>query len=940
MGISTVFLFTYVLGGLTFFPCLIGVILLYTYLTLPYRPPLISSALLSPGTIRDVDDDDKSLKSGFAALAEKFQRGQEPDVAEGYFAVCREYVPGGQNGKPPERTTPAGEVVAEESISVYQSMYRSIFDRKQAPTLDPGKTNGKTTKKAANVFYITLRHSHLILFDDREQLEVRHVISLNHHDVSIYGGGNEIPEGELWIKRNAICLTRKPNVGDVTSTSKPFYLFSENCSEKEDFYFALLQNQERKPDVLGLPPTPQQYEVKDIISLVQRLHSSEEQLQTRWVNALIGRLFLAVYKTQEIEDFVRLKITKKIARVKKPAFLSGIILQKIDLGEAAPYITNPRLKDLTVDGNCCVEADFKYNGNFRLEIAATARIDLGTRFKAREVNLVLAVVIKRLEGHALVRLKPPPSNRLWISFEKMPNLEMSIEPIISSRQITYGIILRAIESRIREVFADTMVLPHWDDSPFTDTVHQHFRGGIWTNAGQDATMPTPATSIPDEEMEDEIQADTKPHISSPVLTSSQDDRSMSMPALVGSRTSHKFSKDTANKSTQSLVDTTAELALSNLQKGPEPPKAIRSRSFASAADPIVSMDNANIDASKKENKIKNQRDAASSMLAISSRSQPTSPVDTPAGSPTSLRSILAEVSKPGSFSSASSKEGSIAENVVSHTTTTDASQSSFPPSPTSVSSKFTMSTLGTGSQHSTTLHSITRSSAPSDKRQSFPALGATAAAAKKWGWGVLTRSSEQKNTSSPKSGIDRVGTPEHPIGRGRPLPPIGQPLPPPGRRRATPVTIPKRKPLPPPSLPQRRADETKAQAIPPPLPSRRKEDSSTASDTSNDGLMIIEAPPESESTSPLGDIDEEFIYQMKVDPDEADNAPSVGHETHGISVGDEPSTSVDSSALQRSALCGDHENAPPSSQISQEEEEVVVEEASSRSMCSDEQKRS
>jgi hypothetical protein len=91
-----------------------------------------------------------------------------------------------------------------------------------------------------------------MLYDDSEQ-RVRHVISLAHHDVSIYAGGDTIPEGELWIKRNAICLMRKRNVGDITSTSKPFYLFSENCSEKEDFYFALLQNQEQIPGASDSP---------------------------------------------------------------------------------------------------------------------------------------------------------------------------------------------------------------------------------------------------------------------------------------------------------------------------------------------------------------------------------------------------------------------------------------------------------------------------------------------------------------------------------------------------------------------------------------------------------------------------------------------------------------------------------------------------------------
>jgi len=283
---------------------------------------------------------------------------------------------------------------------------------------------GKPQRKGGNIFYVVLRyvlhmrssanyvanscnrHGHLMLFDDDEQLEVRHVVSLAHHNVSIYSGGDQTPEGELFIKRNALCLSRKTNVGELTpdgKASKPFFFFSENCSDKEDFYFALLRSQERKIEADDNPPTPLQYEVKDIITLVQRLHSSEEHLQTRWINAIIGRVFLALYKTPEVENFIRAKITKKISRVKTPSFLSKIVLRNIDMGEAAPVITNPRLKDLTVDGELVVEADVRYTGNFRIEVAATARIELGTRFKAREVELLLAVVLKRIEGHAMIR---------------------------------------------------------------------------------------------------------------------------------------------------------------------------------------------------------------------------------------------------------------------------------------------------------------------------------------------------------------------------------------------------------------------------------------------------------------------------------------------------------------------------------------------------------
>jgi hypothetical protein len=60
--------------------------------------------------------------------------------------------------EPPERTTPSGEVVAAESPSVYQSMYRSIFDRQQKPTIQPNKVDGKPVKRARNVFFVVLRY--------------------------------------------------------------------------------------------------------------------------------------------------------------------------------------------------------------------------------------------------------------------------------------------------------------------------------------------------------------------------------------------------------------------------------------------------------------------------------------------------------------------------------------------------------------------------------------------------------------------------------------------------------------------------------------------------------------------------------------------------------------------------------------------------------------
>ena len=864
MGIPIAFILIYLLGGFTLLPLILALVLLHAYFTWPARDP--SSVSTASDALHDDKDNGGHLKPGtsIADIAEKFKRAHEPDVAAGYFAVCREYVPGGINGKPPERMTPAGTVIATETPSVYQSMYRSIFEWRQGPSLDTGRGNGKFVKRARNVFFVVLRHGHLMLYEDSEQLEVKHVISLELHDVSIYGGGEEIPEGELWIKRNAIRLSRKTRLDGPTSASRPFFLFSENCSDKEDFYFALLQNQDVKPYAPDSPPRPQHYETKHIIGLVQRLHSSEEQLQTRWINALAGRLFLALYKTQVIEEFIRQKITKKIARVKKPTFLSDLVLRKIDMGESAPQITNPRLSDLTINGDCCAEADFIYDGNFRIEIAATVRIDLGARFKAREVNLVLAVVVKKMNGHVLVKFKPPPSNRVWISFETMPDLEMTIEPIVSSRQITYGIILRAIESRIREVMAETIVMPHWDDSPFTDTRQQKFRGGIWTDQRTTGAMPTEHTKIPDEALEDDAELEVE---AAPVpysLSGTKDIRTLSMPVSMDTLASKPTSRVVAGS--EQMFDEFAQGSLATgIQRSPEPPKALRSRSFASAANPLLSMDNANFESLQLEKDLKQQKDATSAMLAIAYRSRPTSPTEAVTGSP--LRSsTLGETSQKasGRLSTLSDSNATDEQNSLQDTFSSSPCHSS-PPTPTSTSSRSTKSNSGNDMLQPRISQADVRTAASPEKKQLTVAVGAATAAAKKWGWGILSRNTENKNQQAPNP--DRAGTPKHPIGRGRPLPPPGQPLPFP---REFPVRGPNLEPS------QSRQDETKTRLTTPiKLPARKRQGSAHVDHESEGRLLIVEAPRDSEPSSPNDDKPKDCISDTEAEAASEQKEPGI-----------------------------------------------------------------
>lgn len=165
MSILWGFVLAYLLGGLTFIPLLITLVLCHAHWAFPHR----DAEELSKSKEQEAQKaNEKSKAHGDTATAivnlphELQPRIHEPDVAAGYFAVSREYSPNGLSGKPPERTAQPGDAIASESPSVYQSMYRSIFDRNksQSPALEgrnSSKSDVRMQKKVGSVFYIVLR---------------------------------------------------------------------------------------------------------------------------------------------------------------------------------------------------------------------------------------------------------------------------------------------------------------------------------------------------------------------------------------------------------------------------------------------------------------------------------------------------------------------------------------------------------------------------------------------------------------------------------------------------------------------------------------------------------------------------------------------------------------------------------------------------------------
>lgn len=194
-------LYAYILGGLTFLPLVLAVVVAIGWRLLP---KVDETAEVKKGDIIEKqsarsEDDKKAIDDLLAKKHEEISDGG----ASGTFAVLRKYDFQAANAALTARNNASGNTAGggaagdsgaetgKESESVYQSMYRSVFDRGKGPSqstsvlaTEEGETEGtpyaRTRRNVtpANVFYIVLRHGHLMLYDSPSQLEIRHVISL------------------------------------------------------------------------------------------------------------------------------------------------------------------------------------------------------------------------------------------------------------------------------------------------------------------------------------------------------------------------------------------------------------------------------------------------------------------------------------------------------------------------------------------------------------------------------------------------------------------------------------------------------------------------------------------------------------------------------------------------------------------------------------------
>ncbi|GAV53451.1 hypothetical protein ZYGR_0AI07350 [Zygosaccharomyces rouxii] len=367
--------------------------------------------------------------------------------------------------------------------------------------------------KKRHRFYAVLRHGNLFLYrDDALRSNLVHAISLRDSFITIWPRDptNEAPDAGMFTKRTCISILRDGTAtydgvlhfhGNTSAKSNSswsqFFLYFDSNIEKEDWYFDLINVSKKDPKDNAKPTNvidpnncarTAHLKTSDSLYLVQAIHSTEGQLTTQWFNALLGRLFLSLQRTETLKDFIYGRLYKKLTKLNKPGFLDDFVIEEVDVGTSAPMITNPKLLELSPTGSTRISLDMQYKGNVAVNLSTNVTINLGSHFKQRQVPVQLSIKIKELTGPMFLMIKAPPSNRLWYTFQTEPIFDVEIQPVVSSSKLSYGMITKAIKGKLFEAIKESLVVPYWDDFPFYNTENEIYRGGIWERHDEDLTQ--------------------------------------------------------------------------------------------------------------------------------------------------------------------------------------------------------------------------------------------------------------------------------------------------------------------------------------------------------------------------------------------------------------------------------------------------------------------
>lgn len=288
-------LLTYILGGLTFIPLLLVAVVALLWYTSPEVVEDTSNAGQTSGK--------PSLDAATTEVKQRHKTSTRV-YRSGWITVRRTFEPVADAGND------AGY------MTMMASSYRSFVDSRSK---DPRKSRPR------DKYYAVLKDTVLFLYEDEQENDCYAAIKLPLHEVVIYP--EHLIEGELFMKKNAICLrpilkagedvseevpslilrpTPTQAIASSTATAtasepssdlshQPWFIFPSINHDKEDWYHSLVTGS-KLPLASEQAKDASLFDPNDMGSLVEAIDDQPDPIPTRWLNAMIGRLFFSVYR--------------------------------------------------------------------------------------------------------------------------------------------------------------------------------------------------------------------------------------------------------------------------------------------------------------------------------------------------------------------------------------------------------------------------------------------------------------------------------------------------------------------------------------------------------------------------------------------------------------------------------------------------------------------
>ncbi|KAJ3179527.1 hypothetical protein HDU85_004800 [Gaertneriomyces sp. JEL0708] len=338
---------------------------------------------------------------------------------------------------------------------------------------------GNRRQRKHRIAYAVLRHKTLSLYTSDKQTECSEMLVMSDFLVDHYPMVST--DLDIYLRTNPICLATKPHV----EHRGVYYLYMPTASEKEDWYI-MLRRAADLPSFADAGAMSAYYEdckpvrayvdaMRKLVDIVKPSKDNPELVATAWLNALVGRAFVGIHASPKVKDWLMEKFTRRsmnFQREYEPSLLGDIVVQDLHVGDSLPILSNPQLKDISVDGDMLIELDVEYTGGARLEIktVATIAVDaLNDVVKPLDIPLVVGVQITHFAARVLIKAKPYwESNRMWIGFCRDPDikLKLQVEPIVSNRLVKLHLVNQVLERRMKEALEEFVVLPNMEDICF------------------------------------------------------------------------------------------------------------------------------------------------------------------------------------------------------------------------------------------------------------------------------------------------------------------------------------------------------------------------------------------------------------------------------------------------------------------------------------------